>query len=179
MTNQAAALFNRHFEEKYIFGSLSYLFFKELPRDKEIVFLCIGVDRSLGDCFGPMTGTLLQQLGVSHIYGTLDNPVHAKNLSAIYAGIQKEKFIVAIDASLGSAGEIGYVKVKRSPILPGSAMGKELPSVGDLSVILVVNIAGIANHLLLQNSSMKIVWKGANLVAKSIFTAICKIKKAR
>lgn len=177
LTVKGEDLFCHHFEEKYIFSNLTRVFCNEIPWDREVVFLCIGVDRSAGDCFGPMTGTLLTQLKVPNVFGTLENPVHAQNLSEIYNTINKNKYIVAVDASLGGARDLGYLKVKRSPLCPGSATGKILPSVGDISVILNVNIAGIANYLLLQSASVNMVWKGANVVARSISTALYMIKK--
>lgn len=177
MPDMGEDLFCRHFEEKYIFSGLTTVFFNEIPRDREAVFLCIGADRSAGDCFGPMTGTLLKQLNVPNVLGTLEYPVHAQNLTDVYNNICKNKYIVAVDASLGGVGDLGYLKVKRSPLVPGSAMGKNLPAVGDISVILNVNIAGIANYLLLQSASLNMVWKGANVVARSISTALYMIKK--
>ncbi|NPV72593.1 MAG: spore protease YyaC [Pelotomaculum sp.] len=177
MQDKARYLFYRHFEEKYIFSSLTTVFFNNIPRDRETVFLCIGAERSTGDSFGPMTGTLLKQMKVNNVFGTLENPVHAQNLTEIYNSIEKGKFTVAIDASLGSFGELGFLKVKKGPIHPGSATGKDLPPVGDLSVVLNVGIGGIANYLLLQTASLNMVWKGANIVARSVSTALYMIKK--
>ena len=170
-------LFCHHFEEKYLFGRLTSVFYNELPRDRETVFFCIGADRSSGDCFGPLTGTLLNQLRVKNVFGTLEEPVHAVNLTEVYSAVPKDRYVVAIDASLGGIADLGYIKVKRSPLFPGKAMGKDLPSVGDISVMLNVNIGGVSNYLLLQSSSLYMVWKGANIVARSISTAQYMIKK--
>lgn len=169
----------QHFEEKFLFSSLTNIFANELPYQRDIVFLCIGIDRSAGDSFGPLTGTLLKQMMVPNVVGTLEKPVHAKNLLETYNNIEKESFVVAIDASLGSINDLGHLVVKKGPIFPGKAMGVDLPSVGDLSIILNVNIGGIANYLLLQNSSLYMVWKGATAVARSISTALYMIKKER
>ena len=51
----------------------------------EIVFLCIGSDRVTGDCLGPYVGYRLSQhqLPGIFVYGTLNQPVHAVNLSDI------------------------------------------------------------------------------------------------
>ena len=46
-------------------------------------FLCIGSDRITGDSLGPLIGhrlTAYRGLGF-YVYGTLDDPVHALNLS--------------------------------------------------------------------------------------------------
>ena len=165
-------LFFRHFEEKYIFSSLTKVFYNEFPVDREPVFLCIGIDRSAGDSFGPMTGTLLRHKLVPNVIGTLDSPVHAQNLEEVCAGIGIDQYIVAIDASLGSIKDLGYLAVRKSPLFPGKAMGKNLPSVGDISIILNVNVGGIANYLFLQNASLHTVWNGADVVSRSISTAL-------
>lgn len=48
---------------------------------QEMVFLCIGSDRSTGDSFGPLVGTMLKEKQVPyHVFGTLSEPVHALNL---------------------------------------------------------------------------------------------------
>ncbi|HOV80884.1 MAG TPA: spore protease YyaC [Bacillota bacterium] len=173
----AENLFCRHFEDRYIFGGLTGVFYKELPRNTEPFFFCIGADRSSGDCYGPLTGTLLKQLGVPNVLGTLEKPVHAVNLAEAYGTIPGDKYVVAVDASLGRIEDLGCIKVSRSPLIPGKAMDKNLPAVGNMSVILNVSIGGIANYLLLQSASFYMVWKGANITARSIFTALYMIKK--
>jgi len=51
---------------------------------EEFVILCIGTDRSTGDALGPIIGhklvNSLSKYDNIYIYGTLDDPVHAKNL---------------------------------------------------------------------------------------------------
>ena len=44
--------------------------------------VCIGTDRSTGDSLGPLVGTMLQEKTLSHfhVYGTLEEPIHAVNL---------------------------------------------------------------------------------------------------
>lgn len=178
LTHDNPYIFSGHFEEKYLFSRLVDLFGKEIPADREAAFLCIGIDRSAGDCFGPMTGTLLKQMRVPNVLGTLEEPVHAGNIMRIHDGMVKSKhFLVAIDASLGAAGEVGFLKVKRGPLTPASAMGRDLTPVGDLSVVLNVSVGGIANYLLLQSASVNLVWKGANVLARAIFTALYARRK--
>ncbi|NSJ87437.1 DUF1256 domain-containing protein [Blautia hansenii] len=49
----------------------------------ELVILCIGSDRITGDSLGPLVGHSLSRFSLPHarVYGTLDRPVHALNLS--------------------------------------------------------------------------------------------------
>ena len=47
---------------------------------KDTVIVCIGTDKCIGDCLGPLVGTLLKDnLLPLPVYGTISNPVHALN----------------------------------------------------------------------------------------------------
>src|SRR4051794_9429675 len=65
--------------------SLAMELLKFLPRTqtRPIVFVCIGTDRSTGDSLGPLVGSFLEEKDISsfHVYGTLDEPIHAVNLN--------------------------------------------------------------------------------------------------
>ena len=69
------------FEAEKFAGRLLLLLMEELraKRKSEIVFLCIGTDRSTGDSLGPLIGYKLKEKGIrnARIMGTLDHPVHA------------------------------------------------------------------------------------------------------
>ena len=85
----------------------SYCIQKDGRMFRELVFLCIGSDRITGDSLGPLIGYQLSPYcsRVFHVYGTLDDPVHALNLPDRISYIHSrhpEALLVAIDASLGS-----------------------------------------------------------------------------
>ena len=118
----------------------------------EIVFLCIGSDRVTGDCLGPYVGYRLSQYQIPGIfvYGTLNQPVHAVNLSHItdsIASAHPSALVIAIDASLGEKRHLGYVSIGNGSLYPGAAVQKDLPPVGDIYITGIVNIAGILEYL--------------------------------
>ena len=85
----------------------SYCIQKDGRMFRELVFLCIGSDRITGDSLGPLIGYQLSPYcsRIFHVYGTLDDPVHALNLPDRISYIHSshpEALLVAIDASLGS-----------------------------------------------------------------------------
>ncbi|WHY00141.1 spore protease YyaC [Neobacillus sp. DY30] len=110
---------------------------------EDIIFLCIGSDRSVGDSLGPLVGTMLKENQVPYrIYGTLEKPVHAFNLKETLKEIKKEfkkPLIFSVDASLGDQNQVGYVFLKEGPLVPGKALKKVLPEVGDYHIIGMVN----------------------------------------
>ena len=147
--------------------------------NREIVIVCIGTDRSTGDSLGPLVGEKLKFLirGRVSLYGNLENPVHAKNLKETISIINskyKNPYIIAIDACLGSIQNIGKIIVDSKPLYPGSAVNKDLPAIGDLSINGVVNISGAMEFMVLQNTRLYTVMNLANYISKGIYHSIIK-----
>ena len=139
----------------------------------EIVFLCIGSDRVTGDCLGPYIGYRLSQDHIPgvFIYGTLQNPVHAVNLSSILSRINHlhpQALIIAIDSSLGEKKHLGYVTIGNGSLYPGAAVQKDLPPVGDIFITGVVNISGILEYLTLQTTRLATVISLADIITQGI-----------
>ncbi|MCX7842732.1 MAG: spore protease YyaC [Clostridia bacterium] len=149
---------------------------------KNIVFVCIGTDRSTGDSLGPLIGYKINSLKYRnvYIYGTLENPVHAKNLSEVLSDIYRKHenpFIVAIDACLGRIDHVGYITVGEGPIKPGSGVNKDLVPVGDMHITGIVNFGGFMDFLILQNTRLSVVMKMADTISMSIRYVLWKISE--
>jgi putative sporulation protein YyaC len=146
-----------------------------------IVILCIGTDRSTGDALGPLTGSRLRTLhGYPHVFGTLDDPVHATNLPDALRLIGADfpnPYIVAVDACLGRLENVGCVTVGRGPLRPGAAVNKELPPVGDTCITGIVNVGGFMEHLVLQSTRLNLVVKMADAIAGGLATSLEEIEK--
>ncbi len=159
--------------------ALSARIIKILRENRQIIFLCIGTDRSTGDSLGPLVGEKLKTFindGFS-IYGTLENPVHAKNLCSIIEEINSRynnPYIIAIDACLGAIQNIGNIIVEDKPLSPGAAMNKQLPKVGNLSITGIVNISGALEFMVLQNTRLFTVMHIADIISKGIYHSILK-----
>ncbi len=130
---------------------------------RPLVFLCIGTDRATGDCLGPLLGRRLNEScygSFYEVYGTLEDPVHAKNLQETIDRIyrcHKNPLVVAVDASLGSSSHVGYYTLGEGPLKPGAGVDKELPCVGDYYITGIVNICGILDQMLLQTTRLHTV----------------------
>ena len=150
-----------------------------IKQGRSIIVLCIGTDRSTGDSLGPLVGDKLKFLVRDKIclYGNLEFPVHAKNINDIITSINKayyNPFIIAVDACLGSIQNVGKIIIESKPLHPGSAMDKDLPSVGDISITGVVNIAGSMEFMVLQNTRLFTVMHLAESISKGIYHCILK-----
>jgi putative sporulation protein YyaC len=144
---------------------------KRLTADQKIVFACIGSDRSTGDSLGPLVGTNLKKLGYS-VIGTLESPLHAQNLEQNLHYIQSElrpDRIIAIDACLGKFSSIGTILLENGPLLPGTGVNKDLPPVGDISILGVVNLGGYLEFQVIQSTRLYTVMTMANKITHLIW----------
>lgn len=130
---------------KFINCIREFLFQKDPGGRQEKVILCIGSDRCTGDCLGPLVGSSLQNnnSGKFIVYGTLQSPVHALNLTQYIKQIgerHSQPLIIAIDASLSyNKQDVGKVWINNGALNPGNAVDKQLPAVGDISITGIVN----------------------------------------
>lgn len=150
--------------------------------DQKIIFLCIGSDRATGDCLGPMIGYKLSKLRKDSfvIYGTLEHPVHAKNLVETIHEIHRkypDSFIIAIDASLGKNTHVGYITIGEGALRPGAGVDKDLPTVGDIFITGIVNFSGLLDSMLLQTTRLNIVMKLADFIYLGISYCIYQLEK--
>lgn len=142
-------------------------------RKRPAVILCIGTDRSTGDALGPLIGTHLSRLNLPklHVYGTLDEPVHAQNLGENIKFIQNSlvnPFIIAIDACLGRIDSVGCITLADGPIKPGAGVHKELPEVGEAHITGIVNVGGFMEFMVLQNTRLNLVWRMSENISSLI-----------
>ncbi|UQD53708.1 spore protease YyaC [Bacillus methanolicus] len=143
---------------------------------RPIVFVCIGTDRSTGDSLGPLVGTLLEEKAIApfHVYGTLEDPIHAVNLEDKLMEIKEKHvhpFIIGIDACLGRLKSVGVIQIGEGPVIPGAGVNKELPPVGDIHITGIVNVSGFMEFFVLQNTRLNLVLKMAKTIADGISTA--------
>ncbi|MEC9489092.1 MAG: spore protease YyaC [Halanaerobium sp.] len=168
-----------HLEDKQVLVGLSngiHSFYSNLygEEDRPILIICIGTDRSTGDCLGPLTGTFLTEMPGKRfqVMGSLDEPVHATNLARIKKSLQETSplpFIVAVDAGLGKKQNVGKVTIKKGPLYPGSGVNKDLPPVGDMHLTGLVNVGGYMEYFVLQSTRLNLVFKMSRLLAKALY----------
>lgn len=145
------------------------------------VILCIGTDRVTGDSLGPLAGSFLEAYGAFHpltVYGTLDAPIHALNLSRNLRRIKNKhplRPILAVDASLGARRHVGYITLGRGSLAPGAGVQKNLEPVGDLFITGIINAASSGGQLALQNTRLAPVARLACCIARGILEACATV----
>ncbi|MCR8844400.1 spore protease YyaC [Paenibacillus sp. SC116] len=142
-----------------------------------VAVVCIGTDRSTGDCLGPLVGSRLERLDsyAYHLYGTLAEPVHAVNLQQKLQQLNEQlpnAFVIAVDACLGQSTSVGLIQVQSGPVKPGAGVNKQLPPVGDMHLTGIVNIGGFMEYFVLQNTRLHLVMNMADIIADALHQAI-------
>lgn len=151
-------------------------------RKRPAVILCIGTDRSTGDALGPLIGTHLtrQTLPQLHVYGTLDEPVHATNLEETIRFIEQtyqNPFIIAVDACLGRMDSVGCITLADGPLKPGAGVHKQLPKVGEAHITGIVNVGGFMEYMVLQNTRLNIVWRMSENISSLITQSYLRVRR--
>ncbi|GAB6927217.1 hypothetical protein JCM10914A_12000 [Paenibacillus sp. JCM 10914] len=136
-----------------------------------LVFVCIGTDRSTGDALGPLTGSKLLEYGFPHVIGSLPEPCDAFNFESRLSGISEQQTLIAIDACLGQPSSVGYYFTSEGPLTPAQSVGGKLPPIGDYSVAAVVNTMGPKAYWTLQVTSLHQVMRMADQIARQAASA--------
>lgn len=138
------------------------------------VVVCIGSDLSVGDSLGPLVGTMLKKLLAEHnifVYGTLAKPVTAHEVGFINQFIQQShpgKKIIAVDAAVGKAEDVGLIKISPKGVKPGSGADKKLAAVGDVSIMGIVAEKSLFNYALFSATRLNMVYRMATIIADGI-----------
>lgn len=151
--------------------------FTQVSKQRSIVFVCIGTDRSTGDALGPLVGSFLHKnrLHQNPTLGTIDEPVHAINLAETLERIKQQyhhPFIVGIDACLGKLVNVGNIQMGHGPVKPGAGVNKELPPVGDIHITGIVNVGGFMEYFVLQNTRLSLVMKMAEIISEACYLSL-------
>ena len=154
--------------------------FSPLDSDEETaanappVVVCIGSDLAIGDCLGPITGSLLKYKTQGlpfYLYGTLAAPVTAKEIAYMRTFLREThpaSQVVAIDAAVGNKGDIGLIRVTDSPLLPGAGADKKLGEIGDVTVMGIVAEKSLQNYGLLHTTRLNLVYTMSELISEAL-----------
>ena len=142
--------------------------------EKLPVVVCIGSDLAIGDSLGPIVGSMLkfktQGLGV-FLYGTLSAPITAKEIKYMRTFLKETHRgspVIAIDAAVGEAGDIGLIKLHDTPLLPGAGANKQLGAIGDITIMGVVAEKSVANYGLLNTTRLNLVYSMAEIISNGL-----------
>lgn len=165
---------------------ISNCIYEKIKEKEEIVILCVGTNRIIGDAVGPITGTFLTENNIPNVYGTLQRPVDATNLVRVVDEIKKsysKPYIIAVDAAvnLGTSYLIGKPEFLKSITIEDEAITarswdtKNAVPVGNIGITAVVEYGWYYNfQKRMENANLAVIYNMSNIIAKSIKSALSK-----
>lgn len=159
---------NNKITKNGIFSALEKLYPVHCPP----VIVCIGTDGVAGDSLGPFIGTILKERKVNaYVYGNLNKPITAYEvpyLNSFLNEVHSDSKIIVIDSAVGDAEETGLIKITDSGIKPGLGAKKNLPLVGDISIIGIVAPKSKNATEQLKSTRLRLIYEMANVIADGI-----------
>jgi len=145
------------------------------------VILCIGTPRVSGDSLGPKVGDLLKKFynTPAYVYGTSDSPVTGVNYQKYTEHIKTfhpSCLLIAVDACMGSKEDVGKIKYSLSGLHAGTALKKELGTVGDIAFLGIVAEGGNDNFQTLSHTDKRFVEDLAVKIAEKIFLICARLR---
>jgi putative sporulation protein YyaC len=141
----------------------------------EICVACIGSDKVLGDCVGPLVGTKLSNVKSIKVKGSLEETLHAMNLKQYVSTLSPKQLVIAVDACLGPLERVGHIVVDSDSIAPGAGVGKRLPSIGDLSIKAIIGAASddiFSDMMTMQKTKLSFIMKMSDIIAEGLRVAL-------
>ena len=150
--------------------------------NSEIVVLCIGSNKIIGDSLGPRTAEKLSLVTKDCIiYGNMKHSVNGTNLPEYVDMLNKkhpDSTIIAVDACLTTKKEdVGTAKLLPHGVTAGKAVKKNAPSVGTFSVIGIVGEYGDDVYKTLRSVPAELIDELAEKTAILTSLAVKKIKR--
>lgn len=151
---------------------------------KNILFVCIGNGKIIGDSLGPLIGTVLEknkrliQNNVKiDVIGTFENPILYYNVEEFIKNIDSQDYseIVIIDSALGSKENIGKVMITPAEILIGVGVNRGRMVKGDIILkgVVGINYNNISRNLIeLESVEAKQVENIADKMLDIIYSII-------
>ena len=138
------------------------------------VIFCVGTPKISGDSLGPSVGDRLKSAYhvPAYVYGTSASPVTGLNFRDYLEHVRlfhPGSVVIAVDACLGSKEEVGKIKYSLKGLRAGTALKKELGSVGDVAFLGIVAESGKDNFRALTDADKDNIDILAEKIASKIF----------
>lgn len=145
-----------------------------------IVFLCIGTSKIIGDAIGPAIGSRLKCIESEYVqvYGTIEKNLNFKNTKEVIENIfnkYKNPYIVTIDAALSNKRNFGDIVLGSGYIKIGKALEKSLCFNSNISIKCVVGKKyqdKIKNFDVLRSVEIKNLVKFSEYVSNGIIKVV-------
>lgn len=140
----------------------------------DYTFVCIGTNRIISDSFGPRVGKKLKQVFYKNeninVYGTMENPIHLKNVEYFLKKMENKNQIILIDSAIGRKEDIGNTYVNRGGMEIGKAFNHSIYIPANINIKTVI---GAKEYM--PNYSIYKIEQIANKVAYKIVQIVFEL----
>jgi putative sporulation protein YyaC len=155
---------------------LGELIKEALSLNDKVLVICIGTDKYICDCLGPLVGSFLVEANIPiNVLGVLENPIHSSNIEEVIIDIKdsfKDYKIIAIDGFLGNENDIGIIKFREGSITPGAAVCKKHSSIGDFAIEAIIEKTEVSDYLLELPIRLRYIYKMAAVIRDAFMYAL-------
>ncbi len=156
----------------------------------EIVFLCIGTNKVIGDMIGPMVGERLEretkqmqkylQKEIA-IYGNMEHTLNLKNANQVLSFLPyryEKPFLITIDTALGKKEYIEKVFINSGEIEIGNALSNGIKYQSHINI---KGVVGTYHHQIeenintLKNTEIQLIEKMSGMICRGIKDTIKKL----
>ena len=136
--------------------------------------VCIGTNRIISDSFGPRVGKKLKKVIYKNeninVYGTMENPIHLKNVEYFLKKMENKNQIILIDSAIGRKEDIGNTYVNRGGMEIGKAFNHSIYIPANINIKTVI---GAKEYM--PNYSIYQIEQIANKVAYKIVQIVFEL----
>lgn len=153
----------------------------------DVVILCIGTNKLIGDSIGPVVGQKLKKEKMKEkvcVYGDLKESINFKNAKTVLEKIFKsyeKPFIITIDSALGTEQMINKIVVNKGIIRIGKSLGRSIcyPSHITIKGVVGENKNTYDDNIKILNEvEPELIWNLSNIMVDGIKQEINKIRIA-
>ena len=158
--------------------------------NKNIIFLCVGTSKVIGDSIGPIVGTNLKKYlknkdGLKlknnnvKVIGDISNNISYNNIEDNIKNIKSlsaDNLVIVVDSALSAENNIGKIFVQNRGLRYAESLNRKNDIIGDMSIKAVVgknSKNGLKNFNILKNISSQRIISMSNMVSKGIIDAMC------
>lgn len=153
----------------------------------DVVVLCIGTNKIIGDSIGPVVGQKLKEENINEtvcIYGDMKETINFKNAKEVLEKIFKtyeKPFIITIDSALGTERMVSEIVVNKGIVRLGKSLGRSIcyPSHITIKGVVGENKNTYEENIkILKEVKPELIWNLSSIMAEGIKQEINKISIA-
>lgn len=155
-------LYSEHYDKFDINKACNIL--KQLINNQTTI-LCIGSDKIILDCLGPLVGTMINSSIPNTVIGNLYNPILSKDIH----NLSSLNNCIVIDCCLSNNEKSNNtISIYDEPAFPGGFMNNKIP-IGNYKIIASIEYSG--NHLM-NGISLAHIYSIASIIKNIICNTI-------